>query len=624
MSDITYGWAPITKTEQQDDGTVIVYGPAASSALDRDQQRLNADWLDRAMPAWAAESGNVREQHDPKRAVGVAVGLSKSDSGSHDLAARIVDPVAITKVKNRVLKGFSVGIKNPQVNFGKSDSPKGEIVGGEIIEVSIVDRPSNPETLFVVAKADGGGSLEAVADPELVEKTDRMAGLGLTEEMLARVPGPVRVALEQLAEAGAEITGSQVVQQKFENDGDSPTPLAVAVRVNVTTDGPVLPQIASKADLRKAIRVAGDEPDEDLLGHILNRADALQLADMIPASWPLEVPDVEKAKYSASDRRDMAKSGEAMRDGSYPIRDGEDLDNAIDAVGRGGGSHDAIRAHIVKRANALGLSEKIPDNWSTGGSVSEKATQLAEQVRALVPDLAKADGGAETHPGSDHEAADITDATAAIGAVAKLIISEAESLAAGNLGEASDIACLLEAISALKWFICLEQSEPKEESLMLAETAETAPQEPDTTKTEAPATQPPAEPVDKADGPQAPTQTPTEPATAGEVVTKNEVTDLVKAAIAEATTADKERIAALEAANEALKADVAKALEMPELGGPVLTRTTAQQATARDVDATLLRRQAAELRTKGDNATDAVLREGYWSRAKDLLAKADA
>ena len=88
-------------------------------------------------------------------------------------------------------------------------------------------------------------------------------------------------------------------------------------------------------------------------------------------------------KYSQDDRDRMAKSGQAMPDGSYPIADEEDLDNAIHAVGRGGSDHDAIRRHIIKRAKALGASERIPDNWNADGS---------------------ADGGA-----SDHEDLTITD-----------------------------------------------------------------------------------------------------------------------------------------------------------------------------------------------------------------------
>jgi ATP-dependent protease ClpP protease subunit len=74
-------------------------------------------------------------------------------------------------------------------------------------------------------------------------------------------------------------------------------------------------------------------------------------------------------KYKQADRDRMAKSGEAMPDGSYPIADEEDLDNAIRAVGRGGADHDTIRAHIIKRAAALGLSSKVPDNWNSDGSL---------------------------------------------------------------------------------------------------------------------------------------------------------------------------------------------------------------------------------------------------------------
>jgi ATP-dependent protease ClpP protease subunit len=78
-------------------------------------------------------------------------------------------------------------------------------------------------------------------------------------------------------------------------------------------------------------------------------------------------------KYNADDRKRMASSGHAMPDGSYPIADEEDLGNAIHAVGRGGSDHDAIRAHIIKRAEALGLSSRIPDNWNTDGSMKDQA-----------------------------------------------------------------------------------------------------------------------------------------------------------------------------------------------------------------------------------------------------------
>jgi HK97 family phage prohead protease len=75
------------------------------------------------------------------------------------------------------------------------------------------------------------------------------------------------------------------------------------------------------------------------------------------------------AKYDAAALKKMAANGQAMPDGSYPIADGEDLHNAIHAVGRGGGSHNAIRKHIMARAKTLGMSQMIPDNWKADGSI---------------------------------------------------------------------------------------------------------------------------------------------------------------------------------------------------------------------------------------------------------------
>lgn len=75
------------------------------------------------------------------------------------------------------------------------------------------------------------------------------------------------------------------------------------------------------------------------------------------------------ADYSAEDRRKMAASGAAMPDGSYPIANRADLENAIHAVGRGSGSHTAIRAHIVKRAKALGAADLLPDDWTMAESL---------------------------------------------------------------------------------------------------------------------------------------------------------------------------------------------------------------------------------------------------------------
>lgn len=69
-----------------------------------------------------------------------------------------------------------------------------------------------------------------------------------------------------------------------------------------------------------------------------------------------------KRAYSEDTRADMAKRGFALPDGSYPIKDVSDLRNAIQAFGRAK-DKDAAKAHIIKRAMALGAEDMIPDNW---------------------------------------------------------------------------------------------------------------------------------------------------------------------------------------------------------------------------------------------------------------------
>lgn len=83
--------------------------------------------------------------------------------------------------------------------------------------------------------------------------------------------------------------------------------------------------------------------------------------------------------YSQAERDEAAKKGEAMADGSYPVKNEADLKNAIRAVGRGNASHDSIRKFIIGRAKALGLSKLIPDGWGSDGSKEEKSAEEIEQ-----------------------------------------------------------------------------------------------------------------------------------------------------------------------------------------------------------------------------------------------------
>jgi DNA-binding ferritin-like protein len=63
-------------------------------------------------------------------------------------------------------------------------------------------------------------------------------------------------------------------------------------------------------------------------------------------------------------RKELAKSGEALPDGSFPIRNVAELKKAIQAYGRANDEDRAkVRRHIMKRARALRKHELIPEKW---------------------------------------------------------------------------------------------------------------------------------------------------------------------------------------------------------------------------------------------------------------------
>jgi len=119
--------------------------------------------------------------------------------------------------------------------------------------------------------------------------------------------------------------------------------------------------------------------------HIMKRARALDKSDLVPEKWKtaslfIEEDDVSTdelrarvasakeiaqfADISPKVRERLAKTGKALPDGSYPIRNTSDLKNAIQAYGRANPEDRAkVRRHIVKRARALGKSDLIPENW---------------------------------------------------------------------------------------------------------------------------------------------------------------------------------------------------------------------------------------------------------------------
>jgi hypothetical protein len=142
-------YGAIQKIEPQDDGTVRVYGIATSEAVDDQGEIVQADAMRTALPEYMRFPA-LREMHQLS-AAGTTLEAEVCEDGTTRIVAHVVDPVAVAKVKNQVYRGFSIGGRVLQRAAG---NPK-TITSLLLNEISLVDRPANPEAVFDCWKAAG-------------------------------------------------------------------------------------------------------------------------------------------------------------------------------------------------------------------------------------------------------------------------------------------------------------------------------------------------------------------------------------------------------------------------------------------------------------------------------------
>mgnify|MGYP001279167347 FL=1 len=93
-----------------------------------------------------------------------------------------------------------------------------------------------------------------------------------------------------------------------------------------------------------------------------------------------------KRMYSREQRQSMAESGEALPDGSFPIADAADLENALAALPRAK-DQNAAAAHILKRATELGIEERLPEGFAAAVRQAEgnSEAEMPEAPEAEAP-----------------------------------------------------------------------------------------------------------------------------------------------------------------------------------------------------------------------------------------------
>jgi phage head maturation protease len=166
-------YAPIAKVDAE---ARMVWGYASTEAEDDQGEIITRDALAAALGDYL-KFANIREMHQMS-AVGIAEEAGIDDKGL-DVGARIVDRGAWDKVTSGVYKGFSVGGRVR----ARDPRDRSVITALSLTEISLVDRPANPEAVFDCWKAEGGPR----EDDHMAEDID-YADLGFQADGQKRYP----------------------------------------------------------------------------------------------------------------------------------------------------------------------------------------------------------------------------------------------------------------------------------------------------------------------------------------------------------------------------------------------------------------------------------------------------
>jgi hypothetical protein len=301
-------YMPFEKIEQHDDGTVTVSGIASSETKDSQGEIITSDAMKAAIPDYMSFGGTgaLREMHQPI-AAGVVLKAAVDETGRTHIEAKVVDANSVQKVLNRVFKGFSIG--------GKVTEKDGHVIKGlSLREISLVDRPANPDAIFSCFKADDGGEDE---DGTSALKAAVTAALEKGDDIAPRVREALE-ALNKAFEPAGEDDGDEAEgkgkKKPADGDGDEPADKADAPADLQKADVEGIAKAAleplQKAlgdlgdDLRKAIAASEEAHKAD----IAKLAERLAKVEATPAQPKAIVRTITKGEENGGAPEPMTKA----------------------------------------------------------------------------------------------------------------------------------------------------------------------------------------------------------------------------------------------------------------------------------------------------------------------------
>ena len=266
-NDILKMYAPIQKIDVEQR---MVYGYATTSTEDRQGDIIDLQASFDAVDEWS-KWATIKEMHKQDSAVGVAPVIEKHPGVGVYIGAKIVDDQAWRKVQEKVYKGFSIG--------GKTIEKKGKhITKYQLREISLVDKPANPDTLFAICKRDD------TDDADASTKEADKGGKTMPEEIKPEVAvSPSVEAAPAMAKAEATVSKPEaetmtISKADYEKQTARLADLEKAVAVKAKEDEARDTLIKMIGDLKPVIRKEYEEVKPEV--QTAEQKEAIMKADL--------------------------------------------------------------------------------------------------------------------------------------------------------------------------------------------------------------------------------------------------------------------------------------------------------------------------------------------------------
>lgn len=365
---------PISKIDEE---KREVWGYATVEELDKQGEIVDYEASKKAFSSWP---GNIREMHDPTRAIGKKIEVAFDDDNKGVwVGAKISQSAdgtnAWQKIKEGILTGFSIGGKvvdftRDVVKDSTGDKEVNRITDYELSELSVVDNPAAPSATLQVVKSMGGKLYEA--------------------EVLERVNDPwpdlwwmkyYQIEPKQLINKSTK--GDNITEKREFSDKQ---------REHLASTGAALPDgsfpIENEEDLKNAIHAIGRAKDPaKAKEHIISRAKSLGAEELLPEEWKassksMRTKDMNKDMYNVRSGGKTAQDDVEMGQGTQLKERGE-MGAATDGGGRGNNPFTPSETRDARAGDSqpmYNVRNTDPESAQTAIRPSNEAYETAENT----------------------------------------------------------------------------------------------------------------------------------------------------------------------------------------------------------------------------------------------------